>query len=131
MTLDNLSHRFTIRVYYEDTDTGGVVYHANYLKFAERARSEMLRSIGIEQEALRRTTGLAFAVHHCTVDFIQPARLDDELTVITQVTALGGASIAFQQQIQRQNTKLTHLTLRVACVGSNGRPCRLPPELRA
>src|SRR5712671_6087187 len=86
-------HRFGLRVYYEDTDAGGVVYYANYLKFAERARTEMLRHVGFEQEALRRTTGRVFAVRHCSADYLAPARLDDELVVETRLTALGGASL--------------------------------------
>src|SRR5713101_5932994 len=93
-------HRFGLRVYYEDTDAGGVVYYANYLKFAERARTEMLRHIGFEQEALRRATGRVFAVRRCSADYLAPARLDDELIVETRLTALGGASLEVEQEIR-------------------------------
>jgi acyl-CoA thioester hydrolase len=122
------AHRFPIRVYYEDTDAGGVVYHANYLNFAERARTEMLRSAGVAQEALRTATGLGFVVHRCTAEFIQAARLDDELVVVTRITAVGGASIEFHQQIERSDTPIARLTFQIVCVGGNGRPHRLPSD---
>jgi acyl-CoA thioester hydrolase len=124
-------HRLGVRVYYEDTDAAGIVYYANYLKFAERARTEMLRHVGFEQEALRRTTGRVFAVRHCSVDYLAPARLDDELTVETRLTALGGASLEVAQDICCGERTLVRLTLRLACLGPDGRPSRLPPALRA
>ena len=125
------THRFGLRVYYEDTDAAGIVYHANYLKFAERARTEMLRHVGFEQEALRRATGHVFAVRHCSADYLAPARLDDELIVETRVTALGGASLEMAQQIGCGERTLACLALRLACLGPDGRPSRLPSTLRA
>jgi acyl-CoA thioester hydrolase len=125
------AHRFGLRVYYEDTDAAGIVYYANYLKFAERARTEMLRHVGFEQETLRRTTGRVFAVRHCSADYLAPARLDDELVVETRLTALGGASLEMAQQIGRGERTLARLALRLACLGPDGRPSRLPPALRA
>jgi acyl-CoA thioester hydrolase len=123
-------HRHGLRVYWEDTDAAGIVYYANYLKFAERGRTELLRSLGIEQEGLRRTTGLAFAVRRCVVDYLRPARLDDSLAVETRVTALRGASVDLHQAIQRDGVALVEISVTVACLGSDGRPARLPPALR-
>jgi acyl-CoA thioester hydrolase len=128
---DNGAHRFTFRVYYEDTDAAGIVYYANYLKFAERARTEMLRQLGFEQEVLRRTTGRVFAVRHCSADYLAPARLDDELVVETRLTALGGASLEVTQKIFCAELMLVRLALRLACLAPDGKPSRLPPELRA
>jgi len=125
------AHRFALRVYYEDTDAAGIVYYANYLKFAERARTEMLRDIGFEQEALRRETGRVFAVRHCSADYLAPARLDDALFVATRLTALGGASLAVAQDIFCGERILVRLALRLACLDADGKPSRLPPALRA
>jgi acyl-CoA thioester hydrolase len=125
------AHRFALRVYYEDTDAAGIVYYANYLKFAERARTEMLRQLGFEQEALRRTTGRVFAVRHCSADYLAPARLDDALLVATRLTALGGASLTVVQEIACGDRILVRLALRLACLDADGRPARLPSALRA
>src|SRR5260221_14479866 len=89
-------HRFALRVYYEDTDAAGIVYHPNYLKFAERARTELLRLLGFEQEQLRPAHGLAFAVRHCVVDFPGPARLADGLAVASRPIQLGGPPPAIE-----------------------------------
>jgi acyl-CoA thioester hydrolase len=122
---------YPVRVYYEDTDAAGLVYYANYLKFAERARSEMLRRLGIEQERLRAQSGLVFVVRRCTVDFLAPARLDDDLVVETRLVALGGASLDIDQDVTRGGDMLVRLAIKIACLGSTGRPHRLPPALRA
>jgi len=124
-------HRFVLRVYYEDTDAAGIVYYANYLKFAERARTEMLRLLGFTQEAMRRATGHVFAVRRCGADYLAPARLDDELVVESRLTALGGASLEIEQRITCGGQDLVRLALRLACLDANGRPSRLPPPLRA
>jgi acyl-CoA thioester hydrolase len=124
-------HRFPIRVYYEDTDAAGIVYYANYLKFVERARTEMMRMFGVEHERWRQAEGTAFIVRHAALDYLAPARLDDELVVETRVKELGGASILLDQDIKRDDTLLVRSTIRVACVGRNGRPVRLPSALRA
>ena len=124
------THRFALRVYYEDTDAAGIVYYANYLKFAERARTEMLRSVGFEQEKLRRTDGRVFAVRRCSADYLAPARLDDELVVETRLVALGGASLAVEQVIRRGERALVRLALRLACLDPAGKPARLPSLLR-
>jgi acyl-CoA thioester hydrolase len=88
-----------VRVYYEDTDSGGVVYYANYLKFMERARTEFLRSIGYEQDQLQQELGIIFAVHSANIQYKKPARFNDELNVITSITSLGKASIHFKQSV--------------------------------
>lgn len=120
-----------IRVYYEDTDTGGIVYYANYLKFAERARTEMLRSLGIENSTLLNEQRVAFAVKECTADYIKPAVLDDALNVVTTVENLGGASMRLIQDIFRGQERLVAITVRLACMNiDTGQACRLPREVR-
>jgi acyl-CoA thioester hydrolase len=123
-------HRFPVRVYYEDTDAAGIVYYANYLKFIERARTEMMRLYGVEHERARQSGGTAFIVRRCAVDYIQPARLDDELVVETRLKELGGATIHLSQDVLRDGTLLVRATVVVACIGAQGRPVRLPAELR-
>ena len=95
---------WSVRVYYEDTDSGGVVYYANYLKFMERARSELLRSIGYEQDQLQQELGIIFAVHNVNIQYKKPARFNDELTVVTSITSLGKASIHFKQSVYLQSS---------------------------
>jgi acyl-CoA thioester hydrolase len=124
-------HRFPVRVYYEDTDAAGIVYYANYLKFAERARTEMMRLFGVEHESWRQSDGTAFIVRHAEIEYLAPARLDDELTVETRVKELGGASISLGQDIKRGDALLVRAVIRVACIGRNGRPVRLPTALRS
>jgi len=130
-TLSDGVHRFFIRVYYEDTDAAGIVYYANYLKFVERARTEMMRIYGIEHEKARQSEGSAFIVRRAELEFLAPARLDDELVVETRVKETGGASILLAQDVKRGDTLLVAATILVACIGRNGRPVRLPPALRA
>ena len=121
---------YPVRVYYEDTDAAGLVYYANYLKFAERARTEMLRRLGIEQQRLRAETGLVFVVRRCTIDYVQPARLDDDLVIATRLARLGGAALELEQDVQRDDEALVRLSISIAALGRNGRPQRLPPQLR-
>ena len=118
-----------VRVYYEDTDAAGIVYYANYLKFAERGRTEMLRLAGIhEQSEVRRRHGVAFAVRDCKVDYRQPARLDDLLEVRSRLTGLRGASADMPQEISRDGALLARLDVRIACIGPDGRPGALPGD---
>ena len=124
------AYLFPVRVYYEDTDAAGLVYYANYLKFAERARTETLRRLGVEQERLRAETGLVFVVRRCTADYLLPARLDDDLVVVTRLKALGGASLDLDQDVRRADALLVRLAVQIACLGQSGRPQRLPPVLR-
>src|SRR6204780_4242526 len=107
-----------VRVYWEDTDAGGVVYYANYLKFLERGRSEWLRALGVDQPRLRAERGLQFVVVSIRVDFLRPARLDDEVLVTAELVKLTGATIQFKQGIWRQDIQLIDATARVACLDS-------------
>ncbi len=124
-------HVLPVRVYYEDTDAAGIAYYANYLKFAERARTEMLRLAGIQQSEVRRQYGVAFAVRDCKVDYCQPARLDDLVEVRSRLTGLRGASADMAQEISRDGDVLVRLDLRIACIGPDARPARFPATLRA
>lgn len=125
--LEGDAHVLPIRVYYEDTDAAGLVYHANYLRFAERARSELLRLIGIDQGALRREQGLAFALRDCSLDYLQPAWLDDALLIRSRLTELRGASLRMQQDVMRSGEILVRIDVRVVCLRlSDGRAVRLP-----
>ncbi len=120
------THVFLLRVYYEDTDSGGVVYYANYLKYAERARTEMLRAAGIEHGALKEGDGMVFAVRRCEVDFLKPARLDDPLEIHTGNLQFEAAGLWADQKVRRGKDDLARLKIRLACVGPAGRPVRLP-----
>ncbi len=123
-------HVHSLRVYYEDTDLAGVVYYANYLKFYERGRSEALRALGVDQRALKEE-GIAFVVRRIEVDYLIPARFDDELEVRTAIRSLGGASAMMAQRILRGESVLSEAVVRVACMDSAGRPARFPPWVRS
>lgn len=125
------AYLYPVRVYYEDTDAAGLVYYANYLKFAERARTEMLRRLGVEQDRLRLETGLAFVVRRCTIDYLLPARLDDDLVVTTRLAGIGAATLDLDQEVRCRDVALVRLALQIAAIGRSGRPQRLPPTLRA
>ncbi|UWQ17570.1 tol-pal system-associated acyl-CoA thioesterase [Jannaschia sp. M317] len=118
-------HRWPIRVYYEDTDLAGIVYHANYLKFLERARSEMVRDAGIDQAAMR-AEGLVFAVTRIEADYLSPARYDDALVVETGITRLTPARFVLRQEVRRDAALLFQAVVTVACLDLTGRPKRLP-----
>ena len=122
---------FPLRVYYEDTDAAGVVYYANYLKFAERARTEWMRLLGVAHGDLQRRTGAVWAVRRCAVDYLRPARLDDAIEVRTRLRAVGGASAEIEQLVRRGETELARIDIRLAFITPAGRPVRLPGELRA
>ena len=124
-------HRFPVRVYYEDTDAAGIVYYANYLKFAERARSEWLREIGGDEAKAMKASGLLFVVRRCEIDYLQPARLDDLLEVVTRVTGCAGATLDLEQTVRRSDVDLVVMKVTLACLNSAGRPARLPAALRA
>ncbi len=125
-----MTHRLTIRVYYEDTDLAGVVYYANYLRFIERGRTEALRDLGIDQIALKRDRGLVFVVRRLTIDYLAPALFDDLLEVRTRVTRLRGASLEMAQEVRRGADCLSRAAVTVACIDGAGRPQRLPGEVR-
>jgi len=119
-----------IRVYYEDTDFSGLVYHASYLRFLERGRTEVLRTFGIVQSQAHDSAALAFVVRHMVLDFIRPARMDDLIEVKTQINAVSGASLVMGQSIWRDATCLLTAEVKIAVV-KGGKAARLPAELRA
>lgn len=118
-----------VRIYWEDTDAGGVVYHAQYLAFLERARSEWMRAQGYGQELLRRDHGLLFAVRAMQLDFLKPARLDDALDVTAVLRECRRASVIFGQEIHRGGERLLTATVRVAALGTDFRPTAIPLRL--
>ncbi len=123
-------HRFPVRVYYEDTDLAGLVYYANYLKFIERARSEWLREIGVDQVALK-AAGQAFAVRHLEADYLAPARYDDLLQIESRLDALSPARLVLDQQVLRGDQLLFRARVTLVCINDAGRPIRLPAGLVA
>lgn len=124
-------HSFECRVYYEDTDLAGIVYYANYLKFIERARSEWVRTLGIDQAQLKADTGVVFAVRHLTADYLLPAKFDDVLTILTEVLEAKGARIVLDQRVLRGDAVLFDARVTLVAIGANGAPARLPQALRA
>lgn len=123
---------WTVRVYYEDTDAGGIVFYANYLKFFERARTEWLRATGVAQQDMRAEQGAIFVVKHTSVDYHAPARLDDVLKLTLGIEKLGRASVTFLQQAWRGETLLTSAKVKVGCVDAASlRPRPLPDETAA
>ena len=124
--MGSLPHIYTLRVYYEDTDAGGIVYYANYLKFAERARSELLRSIGSGNIEVMVEFGVSFAVSSCAIKYRLPAKLDDMLEVRTGVAKIGGATMTMIQEVYRESDRLVEMNVQMACLNKVGRPTRLP-----
>lgn len=122
-------HHLPIRVYYEDTDAAGIVYYANYLKFIERARSDLLRLIGVTHLALAAEAGLAFVVRRCAVTYRKPARLDDELDVQTRIQRIRGAVLDAKQSVHRGEERLVDTDLRIACIGGDGNARPLPERV--
>jgi acyl-CoA thioester hydrolase len=125
-----MSLEYRLRVYYEDTDAGGIVYYANYLKFIERARTEALIAAGMRQTGLRERLGIAFAVREVTVSYLAPARLEDELVVRTHIAPPGRARLDMEQEVWRDETCLVRARVTLACVGPEGRATRIPAEVR-
>lgn len=123
-------HRFDLRVYYEDTDLAGIVYYANYLKFIERARSEWVRNLGLDQVQLKSDFGMVFAVRRLEADYLSPAHFDDQLHVTTQVSALTGARITLAQDVWRGDQRLFAAKVILVAIGANGQALRLPTALR-
>jgi acyl-CoA thioester hydrolase len=122
----DLGHRFLCRVYYEDTDAGGIVYHANYLKFTERARTEFLRFHNIHQHVLAKEQGVKFVVAGCSMTYIAPAYLDDCLEVVTTIDSRTLLRMMLIQEILRDSKKIFTSQVTLACVDDSGRACRFP-----
>lgn len=123
-----MTHHFPVTVYYEDTDMGGIVYHANYLKFIERARSDWVRALGVDQNRLR-DAGTVFAIHRIEADFLAPARLDDVLDIRTAPLALTRTRVTLMQRVWRADTCLFQARATLVAMSLQGRPRRLPGEL--
>jgi len=122
--------RHTLRVYWEDTDAGGVVFFANYLKFFERARTEWLRTLGFGQQRLRNDTGAVFVVADTSVRYLEPARLDDLLEITVRIVEAGRVSMTLVQQARRGDALLAESTIRIGCVDAGTfKPRRIPNEL--
>lgn len=126
----SVEHVFPIRVYYEDTDAGGVVYHSNYLRFAERARTELLRDFGIDHQSLLADDGLVFAVRRCEAEYVRPAHLDNALEVRTRCIRSSAASFWLEQLVERSGETLVEMKIRLVCLKPDGRPARIPENLR-
>ena len=123
-------HRLPVRVYYEDTDFSGVVYHANYLRFLERGRTELLRSAGVDQSILHAEPGgIIFAVRRMSLEYVRPGRMDDLLTIETGTSEIRGASLRMSQRILREDIMLLTAEVHVAVL-AGGKPARLPDEIR-
>ena len=121
-----------VRIYYEDTDAGGIVFYANYLKFFERARTEWLRMLGVNQQQLAETDGAIFVVKHASIDYNAPAKLDDVVELTLTIAKLGRASIEFIQQAWRADTLLASASVKVGCVDAHTlRPRAIPPATAA
>jgi acyl-CoA thioester hydrolase len=119
-----------VRVYYEDTDAGGVVYYANYLKFTERARTEWLRALGFEQTDLAQTHGVIFVVRSIAMDYLKPARFNDSLQVSVELIKVGAGQIDLIQRVLRNDDLIATASVKIACVGlATLRPVRMPPSL--
>lgn len=125
-----MTHNFALRVYYEDTDLAGIVYYANYLKFIERARTEMVRERGVDQVALKEQGGIVFAVRHLEADYLSPARFDDQLVVETSVVAVTGVRIVLSQVVRRGGTDLFAAKVTLVALTETGQPARLPANIR-
>jgi acyl-CoA thioester hydrolase len=124
------SHSIQARVYYEDTDAGGIVYHSNYFKFAERGRTEMLRALGYDHHQVRADHNLMLVVRHAEIDWRASGKLDDLLDIKTDVVACGNTSMTMKQVISRGNTVLAEIKIVVVAVSDIGRAVRIPPQLR-
>lgn len=125
-----MTHTHTLRVYYEDTDLGGIVYYANYLKFIERGRSEMVREAGIDQVALR-ARGIIFAVRWVEADYLRAAKFDDVLEVRTLLREVSGARIEMDQSILRQDVTIFQARVTLVCLDLQGKVVRIPADIRS
>ena len=121
-----LTHKNNVRIYYEDTDAGGVVYHVNYLKYAERSRTEMLRKYKIEQEILKNNYSIRFIVKDLFIEYYKAAILDDYLTIKSLIIKISSAKIKMEQEIYRKNTLLAKINITLGSINLEGKPSRLP-----
>ena len=125
-----MSHRYKVRVYYEDTDMGGVVYHANYLRYIERARSDWVRKLGNDQNAMREA-GIVWVVRRIEADYRAAAKFEDELEIETDMVSITGARLVMEQHVKRGDQVIFHAMVTAVCMNASGKPVRLPAEIRA
>lgn len=125
-----MSHHYKVRVYYEDTDMGGVVYHANYLRYIERARSDWVRKLGNDQNAMREA-GIVWVVRRIEADYRAAARFEDELEIETEMVSITGARLVMEQSVRRGDEVIFHAMVTAVCMNAKGKPVRLPAEIRA
>jgi acyl-CoA thioester hydrolase len=128
--IDGARHILPLRVHWEDTDASGIVYYANYLRFIERARSDLLRLAGVSQQRIFAAEAVALTVRACNIEYFRPARLDDEIEVHSSLAALKGASMSVRQSVFRGPDELVRAEVRIACIDRAGRPRRLPEAVR-
>ena len=124
-----MTHNFELRVYYEDTDLAGIVYYANYLRYIERARSEAVRDVGVDQGAVKQD-GLVFVVRQVVADYLLPAKFDDVLKVETETTSLKGATMQMFQTVKREDQVIFTADVRIAFMSTEGKPTRVPAIIR-
>ncbi|SFP15577.1 tol-pal system-associated acyl-CoA thioesterase [Tranquillimonas alkanivorans] len=125
-----MSHTFSVRVYYEDTDLAGIVYYANYLKFIERARTEWVRELGVDQARLKAEEGIVFAVRRVEADYLSPAKFDDKLDIVTTLEELRPARVVLRQEVRRADVTLFSSRVTLVVLTAEGRPARLPADFR-
>ena len=125
-----MTHTFPVHVYYEDTDLAGIVYYANYLKFIERARTEWVREMGVDQVQLKAEDGIVFAVRHLEADYLSPAHFDDDLTVETRLESMTGVRIVLHQEVKRAGDLLFSASVTLVALTETGQPARLPANTR-
>lgn len=125
-----MRHSFELRVFYEDTDMAGIVYYANYLRYIERARSDQIRNLGVDQKILKDEHNVVLVVRRIEADYLGAARLDDVLRVQTDLLDVTGARITYQQDIYKGDSRVFAAKVNVACMSTSGRPTRLPADIR-
>lgn len=126
-----MKHRLDIRVYYEDTDAGGIVYHANYLKFGERGRTEFLRQTGFQNQILHKEHGILFVVRHIEIDYLKPSFLDDALVLETTISEMKNSSFIMHQRTTRGDEVIADMRVILVCVnGDTYAPVRLPEDVK-
>ena len=123
-------YEYKFKIYYEDTDSGGVVYYANYLKFLERARSEIIKSLGFSNTNLREKFNLFFIVKYCNINYKKPAKLEDELIVFTSVVSLSKTSLVMKQDVKRHDDLVAEAEVCLVAVNMKGKPTKIPEELK-
>tara|TARA_B100001179_G_scaffold196437_1_gene155059 strand:- start:210 stop:605 length:396 start_codon:yes stop_codon:yes gene_type:complete len=125
-----MSHSIPVRIYYEDTDAGGVVYHASYIRFAERGRTEYLRHIGFENTQIYKDFDVLFVVRHLEADYLAPSFLDDYLTLTTEVSTMKNTSFIMTHRLENDEKSIFKMKVVVACIGKDKRPVKIPEVLR-